>query len=110
MRVMPDMHRLSKRFQKSVATLEDVVRVYQVAIKVSSASIQTGDHLTKAIFQLPGMIEVLEGVQTEKEEYSILMKEVYLDLFTVSHPVCGGIPINGVVGIRKELGEIRRDG
>ena len=39
MRVMPDMHRLSKRFQKSVATLEDVVRVYQVAIKVSIASV-----------------------------------------------------------------------
>jgi hypothetical protein len=34
MKVMPDMHRLSKRFQKSVATLEDVVRVYQVVIKV----------------------------------------------------------------------------
>jgi DNA mismatch repair protein MSH2 len=36
MKVMPDMHRLSKRFQKSVATLEDVVRVYQVVIKVSN--------------------------------------------------------------------------
>jgi DNA mismatch repair protein MSH2 len=31
---MPDMHRLSKRFQKSVASLEDVVRVYQVVLKV----------------------------------------------------------------------------
>lgn len=35
MKVMPDMHRLSKRFQRLVATLEDVVRVYQVVIKVS---------------------------------------------------------------------------
>jgi hypothetical protein len=34
MKVMPDMNRLSKRFQKSVASLEDVVRVYQVVIKV----------------------------------------------------------------------------
>jgi len=34
MKVMPDLHRLSKRFQRSVATLEDVVRVYQVVIKV----------------------------------------------------------------------------
>ena len=56
------------------------------------------------------MIEALEGVQTEKEEYSILMKEVYLNLFTVSHYVCVGTPVNGVVGIRKELGEIRGDG
>ncbi|KAG5637197.1 hypothetical protein H0H81_005410 [Sphagnurus paluster] len=60
MKVMPDMHRLSKRFQKSVASLEDVVRVYQVVIK------------------LPGLIETLEGVQTEKEEHSALVEEIYL--------------------------------
>ncbi|KAG5724842.1 DNA mismatch repair protein msh-2 [Termitomyces sp. T112] len=60
MKVMPDMHRLSKRFQKSVASLEDVVRVYQVVIK------------------LPGLIEALEGVQTEKEGHSALVEEVYL--------------------------------
>ncbi|KAF8067657.1 DNA mismatch repair protein [Lyophyllum atratum] len=62
MKVMPDMHRLSKRFQRSVASLEDVVRVYQVVIK------------------LPGMIEALEGVQTDKEEYSALIEETYLKL------------------------------
>ena len=28
------MHRICKRFQKSVATLEDVVRVYQAVLKV----------------------------------------------------------------------------
>ncbi|KAG5353079.1 hypothetical protein C0989_010702 [Termitomyces sp. Mn162] len=60
MKVMPDMHRLSKRFQKSVASLEDVVRVYQVVIK------------------LPGLIEALEGVQTEKEGHTALVEEVYL--------------------------------
>lgn len=36
MKVMPDMHRLSKRFQKGVASLEDVIRVYQVILLVSS--------------------------------------------------------------------------
>ena len=35
LKFMPDMHRISKRFQKSVASLEDVVRVYQVVLKVS---------------------------------------------------------------------------
>ncbi|KAG5644351.1 hypothetical protein DXG03_008648 [Asterophora parasitica] len=60
MKVMPDMHRLSKRFQKSVASLEDVVRVYQVVIK------------------LPGMIEALEGVQTENKDHFALVEEVYL--------------------------------
>jgi hypothetical protein len=32
------MHRISKRFQKSVASLEDVVRVYQVVLKVGRHS------------------------------------------------------------------------
>jgi hypothetical protein len=39
---MPDMHRLSKRFQKGVASLEDVVRVYQVVLKVCSYPIVNG--------------------------------------------------------------------
>lgn len=34
MKFMPDMNRISKRFQKSVASLEDVVRVYQAVLKV----------------------------------------------------------------------------
>jgi DNA mismatch repair protein MSH2 len=43
MKLMPDMNRISKRFQKSVASLEDVVRVYQAVLKVSiriSGSVQ----------------------------------------------------------------------
>ena len=35
LKFMPDMHRLSKRFQKSLANLENVVRVYQMILKVS---------------------------------------------------------------------------
>ncbi len=34
LKLMPDMHRICKRFQKSVASLEDVVRVYQAVLKV----------------------------------------------------------------------------
>jgi DNA mismatch repair ATPase MutS len=37
MKMMPDMHRISKRFMKSRASLEDVVRVYQVVLKVCAA-------------------------------------------------------------------------
>ncbi|PBK98891.1 DNA mismatch repair protein [Armillaria gallica] len=59
MKVMPDLHRLSKRFQKSLASLEDVVRVYQVVLK------------------LPGMIKTLNDVQT-KEEHTSLIDEAYL--------------------------------
>lgn len=34
LKLLPDMHRLCKRFQKGVASLEDVVRVYQAVLKV----------------------------------------------------------------------------
>ncbi|KAJ4478183.1 muts domain V-domain-containing protein [Lentinula aciculospora] len=60
LKYMPDLHRLSKKFQRSQASLEDVVRVYQVVLK------------------LPGMIVALEGVQTEQEEYSNLLDEMCL--------------------------------
>ncbi|KAF5369844.1 hypothetical protein D9758_001399 [Tetrapyrgos nigripes] len=54
--------RLSKRFQRKMASLEDVVRVYQVVLK------------------LPGMIEALEGVQINDiaEEFTSLIQETYL--------------------------------
>lgn len=35
MKLMPDLHRIGKRFQRKVAGLEDVVRVYQAVVKVS---------------------------------------------------------------------------
>ncbi|TNY21324.1 muts domain V-domain-containing protein [Rhodotorula diobovata] len=45
---MPDFHRISKRFQKGAASLEDVVRVYQ------------------AVLLLPGLVTCLEaGVEVE---------------------------------------------
>ncbi|EJD05353.1 DNA mismatch repair protein MSH2 [Fomitiporia mediterranea MF3/22] len=60
LRMMPDMHRISKRFQRSVATLEDVVRVYQAAQK------------------LVGLIEALETVETEDVGHNKLIEEIYL--------------------------------
>lgn len=35
LKLMPDLHRLSKRLKKGVASLEDVVRIYQVVLKVT---------------------------------------------------------------------------
>ncbi|THH09566.1 hypothetical protein EW145_g1915 [Phellinidium pouzarii] len=60
LRMMPDMHRISKRFQRSVASLEDVVRVYQAAQKLS------------------GLVEALNSVETENVEYTRLIEEIYL--------------------------------
>ena len=48
LRSIPDLYRLAKRFQKKLANLEDVVRAYQVAIR------------------LPGFIGTLEGIMDEQ--------------------------------------------
>ncbi|KAF8468885.1 muts domain V-domain-containing protein [Kalaharituber pfeilii] len=48
LRSIPDLYRLAKRFQRKMANLEDVVRAYQVVIR------------------LPGIIATLEGVMDEK--------------------------------------------
>ncbi|KIM69472.1 hypothetical protein SCLCIDRAFT_1207895 [Scleroderma citrinum Foug A] len=63
LKLMPDLHRISKRFKKGVASLEDVVRVYQVVLK------------------MPGLLETLSGIDYEHEAHRTLVKEVYLELF-----------------------------
>lgn len=46
LKLMPDLHRLSKRFKKGVASLEDVVRVYQVVLKVTLITARSSFCLT----------------------------------------------------------------
>ncbi|KAF9493768.1 DNA mismatch repair protein [Pleurotus eryngii] len=58
LKYMPDLRRLSKRFQRGLATLEDVVRVYQVILK------------------LPDMVVALENVDATKGQE--LIEEVFL--------------------------------
>ena len=48
LRSIPDLYRLAKRFQRKLANLEDVVRAYQVVIRI------------------PGFIGTLEGVMDEQ--------------------------------------------
>jgi DNA mismatch repair protein MSH2 len=63
LRAIPDLYRLAKRFQRKLANLEDVVRAYQVVIR------------------LPGFLGTLEGVMDEKyrepldEAYTIKLQE-----------------------------------
>ena len=61
LKAMPDLHRIAKRFQKGVASLEDVVRVYQCIIK------------------LPEMVAALESGGADNEEWKNLIKEIWLD-------------------------------
>ncbi|KAL6236864.1 hypothetical protein BDW75DRAFT_98046 [Aspergillus navahoensis] len=57
LRSIPDLYRLAKRFQRKQANLEDVVRVYQVAIR------------------LPGFVNSLENVMNE--EYQTPLETEY---------------------------------
>lgn len=57
LRSIPDLYRLAKKFQRKLATLEDVVRAYQVVIR------------------LPGFIEALETVVDE--QYQVPLETVY---------------------------------
>lgn len=64
LRSVPDLYRLAKRFQRSKANLEDVVRAYQVVIR------------------LPGFLGTLEGVMDEiyrdplDEAYTTKLREL----------------------------------
>lgn len=65
LKAMPDFHRISKRFQKGAANLEDVVRVYQ------------------AILLLPGLITTLESGGQANEIWPALLRETYIEKFKV---------------------------
>jgi len=81
MKAMPDLLRICKKFMKGVATLEDVVRIYQVVLKVniidlSSFLINQDPHII--VTQLPGMIECLTNIDQSRENASDLLQEMYL--------------------------------
>ncbi|CAG8649861.1 11798_t:CDS:10, partial [Acaulospora morrowiae] len=57
---IPDLHRIAKRFQRGNATLQDVIRVYQVIIR------------------LPELINVLESLNTTDSALKSIIEEVYL--------------------------------
>ncbi|KAJ3492212.1 hypothetical protein NLI96_g140 [Meripilus lineatus] len=60
LKMMPDFNRICKRFQRKVATLEDVVRVYQ------------------AVLKLECLLFTLEGMTPEQDGYKALLEETYL--------------------------------
>ncbi|KAG0221543.1 MutS-like protein [Mortierella sp. GBA43] len=52
LKLIPDLHRLAKRFQRGVASLQDVVRVYQVVVR------------------LPGLTSTLKSCETGSQEHN----------------------------------------
>lgn len=68
LKLIPDLYRLAKKFQRKAANLEDVVRAYQVAIR------------------LPNFLGTLEGVMDE--QYKDALDEAYTIKLRV-----GGLPV-----------------
>lgn len=56
---IPDLHRLARRFQKGIANLQDVVRIYQVVIR------------------LPGLLQCLEVKTPSDPKVAALIDETY---------------------------------
>ena len=81
LKAMPDLSRINKRFQRSIASLEDVVRVYQVVLKVCHIDIYVYRRPPEFHQQLPGMTESLEAIQDVG--YTVLVEETYLKVFKV---------------------------
>lgn len=75
LRSIPDLYRLAKKFQKKMANLEDVVRAYQVVIR------------------LPGFISTLEGVMDEQyqapleAEYATKLRDLNTSLSKLAEMV-----------------------
>ena len=112
LRSIPDLYRLSKRFLRDKATLEDVVRAYQVTIR------------------LPGILGTLEGVMDEKyrdpldEAYTSKLTEVSASLRRMQEMVETTMDLDAIDGheyiikadfdvhlqaSRKKLDKIRQD-
>ncbi|ORX62954.1 DNA mismatch repair protein-like protein msh-2 [Hesseltinella vesiculosa] len=56
---IPDLHRLAKKFQRGIANLQDVVRIYQVVIR------------------LPAMTTLLNANEPEAEDLAQLLKDEF---------------------------------
>ncbi|KAG6077706.1 MutS-like protein [Claviceps sp. LM220 group G6] len=112
LRSVPDLYRLSKRFQRGKANLEDVVRAYQVIIR------------------LPGFIGTLEGIMDEAyrdpldEAYTTKLRDLSESLGKLQDMVEQTVDLNaldrheyiikseydqGLRIIRKKLDQLDRD-
>lgn len=86
---IPDLYRLSKRFQREMANLEDVVRAYQVVIRI------------------PGFIGTLEGVMDEK--YRDPLDEQYTNKLRVDAPMFQFQRVSDLLTLYRKLLEIWRN-
>lgn len=82
---MPDFHRISKKFHRTTASLDDVVRVYQAVQLVCQVS-----HVgcaADADTQLPVLAKELEGINTPTYHNKELIDSVFLKPLAVRYPL-----------------------
>ena len=112
LRSMPDLYRMAKKFQRKKANLEDVVRMYQVAIR------------------LPTLIATLEAVMDESyknpldESYTSKLKEYNLSFSKLMEMVETTVDLDALANhefiiksdwddtlkiVRKKIDKLRRD-
>jgi len=63
LKMIPDLHRLAKRFQRGVASLQDVVRAYQVVVR------------------LPGLVAALAACETGSPEHKEMLEREFTGSF-----------------------------
>ncbi|PWN30108.1 putative DNA mismatch repair protein MSH2 [Jaminaea rosea] len=88
LKLMPDLHRLSKKFQKGVATLEDVVRVYQAVLRLADLTQAIADTECSTPALRQNLDEVfVEPLREHDENLAKLveMVEATLDLAELEH-------------------------
>lgn len=112
LRAIPDLYRLAKRFQRKQANLEDVVRVYQVAIRLPGFVGTLGDVMDEE-YQTPLESEYTAKIRTYSDNLAKLeeMVETTVDLdalenheFIIKPEFDEGLRV-----IRKKLDKLRYD-
>ncbi|KAI1951616.1 MSH2 protein [Ophidiomyces ophidiicola] len=112
LRSIPDLYRLAKKFQRNVANLEDVVRVYQVVIRLPGV-LNTLEEVMDEQYQGPLETEYTSKIRSFSESFGKLaeMVETTVDLealdrheFIIKPEFDDSLRI-----IRKKLDKLRHD-
>jgi DNA mismatch repair protein MSH2 len=97
LRFFPDFHRISKRFQKQNASLEDVVRVYQAVVLLPGLVTLLENGVVEGDEEVEMGDETLDdeegqnreggGGKSQKEKWKSLVEEMWLSKMRVSNRI-----------------------
>ncbi|WFD20579.1 MSH2 protein [Malassezia caprae] len=112
LRYMPDMLRISKRFQRSVATLEDVVRCYQAVVKIPElqaclAEVPVGSEADRTLFHSTFAAPLDELFQHLSKLVEMVEMTIDLDELAYHNYVIKPEFDDGLRAIKAKLDQIR---